>query len=108
LGCYPANVKPSGVKERCCWVWNVDEDDKPGTHWICVVKNNNNIFFFDSFGKSPRFFKRQYWLEYFRSLNCTYNLFTQLQRQSYIGRTCGVWCLVFFIPIIKMRIFLKR
>jgi hypothetical protein len=95
LGCYPANVKPKDIKDRCCWVWNVDEDDKSGTHWICVVKNDNNIIFLDSFGKSPRFFKREYWIKYFHSLKGTYTLHTQLQRQSYISRTCGVWCLVF-------------
>jgi hypothetical protein len=45
LGCYPANVKPDGVetKDCCCWVWNVDEPDKPGTHWVCVVKKRKNI-----------------------------------------------------------------
>jgi hypothetical protein len=76
-------------------VSNVDEDDKPGTHWVCVIKNNQKIIFFDSYGKSPRFFKREYWVNYFRSLKCTFNLHSQLQRQSYISRTCGVWCLVF-------------
>ena len=95
LGCYPANVKPTGVKKQCCWVWNVDEDNKPGTHWVCVVKDNQNIIFFDSFGKLPAFFKREYWVKYFHSLKCTFNLYTQLQRQSHISRTCGVWCLVF-------------
>ena len=45
LGCYPADVKPADVKpdgvetkDCCCWVWNVDEQDKSGTHWVCVVK----------------------------------------------------------------------
>jgi hypothetical protein len=46
LGCYPADVQPKGVKDKCCWVWNVDENDKPGTHWVCVVKDEQNIIFF--------------------------------------------------------------
>jgi hypothetical protein len=45
LGCYPANVQPKGVKNKCCWVWNTDENDQPGTHWICVVKDVQNLFF---------------------------------------------------------------
>ena len=95
LGCYPANVQPKGVKNKCCWVWNTDENDQPGTHWICVVKDVQNIIFFDSFGKTPIFFKRKYWLDYFRSLRCNFTVYTQLQRQSFISRTCGVWCLTF-------------
>ena len=43
LGCYAANVKPQGIKKQSCWVWNIDEDDKPGTHWICVVKDGQNF-----------------------------------------------------------------
>jgi hypothetical protein len=95
LGCYPANVKPKGIKNNCCWVWNTDEDTHEGTHWICIVKNENSILFFDSFGKTPIFYKRKYWMDYFENLKCDFNLYTQLQRQSYISRTCGVWCLEF-------------
>ena len=36
LGCYPANVKPDNVNQHCCWVWNVDERDKPGTLNSCL------------------------------------------------------------------------
>ena len=32
LGCYPANVTPENVRNDCCWVWNTDEADKPGSH----------------------------------------------------------------------------
>jgi hypothetical protein len=56
LGCYPANVKPDNVNQHCCWVWNVDERDKPGTHWVCMVKKDKDIIFFDSYGKTPTFF----------------------------------------------------
>ncbi|CAB3978620.1 ADP-dependent glucokinase [Paramuricea clavata] len=95
LGCYPANNYPKNIKDRCCWVWNTDEDDKPGTHWVCVVKDRQDIVFFDSFGKTPRFFGRKYWLDYFRSLRCNYSVYMQLPRQSYISKTCGAWCLLF-------------
>jgi hypothetical protein len=77
LGCYPANVQPKGVKNKCCWVWNTDENDQPGTHWICIVKDMQNIIYFDSFGKTPIFFKRKYWwiifAVYVAILQCTHN-----------------------------------
>jgi hypothetical protein len=95
LGCYPANVKPKGIAERCCWIWNVDEKDKPGTRWVAVVKEGPIIYFFDSYGKTPYWFKRHYWEKYFEKLNCKMELYNTSQIQSHISRTCGSWCLLF-------------
>ena len=63
LGCFPADVKPD-VRDKCCWIWNVDEQDKSGTHWVGVIKDSDKIIFFDSYGKPPTFFKRKYWAAY--------------------------------------------
>ena len=76
-------------------IWNVDESDKPGMHWIALVKKNKHIIFFDSYGKTLAFFKRDYWSRYFRRLDCEIELYSQVQRQSHISRTCGAWCLLF-------------
>ena len=95
LGTYPADVKPKTLQTHCCWIWNVDESDKPGSHWVAVVKNQKQVYFFDSYAKSPTFFKRQYWLDYFRDMGYTVNLYNDKQKQSYISRTCGIWCLLF-------------
>lgn len=37
-------------------VINLDPHDKPGSHWVALYSNfdNNQIYFFDSFGKKPR------------------------------------------------------
>jgi hypothetical protein len=95
LGCYPANVTPKGVVEKCCWIWNVDEKDKPGSHWVAVVKEDAIIYFFDSYGKTPYWFKRYYWEKYFSKLKCQMQLYNTNQIQSHISRTCGSWCLLF-------------
>ena len=96
LGCYPADVYPSNVRKHCCWIWNVDESDKSGTHWVAIAKNNKRITFFDSYGKTPKFFKRNYWLTYFQQeLKCKVSYYSPIQRQSYLSRTCGAWCLMF-------------
>ena len=57
LGCYPADVNPKNITENCCWIWNVDEKDKPGSHWVAVIKDKAIIYFFDSYGKTPFWFK---------------------------------------------------
>jgi hypothetical protein len=61
-----------------------------------IAKRNNHITFFDSYGKTPEFFKRTYWIAYFQQkLKCKVSYYSQMQRQSYISRTCGAWCLMF-------------
>ena len=95
VGCYPADVMPPTIKKSCCWIWNVDEQDKPGTHWVAIVKEDRNIFFFDSFGKTPQFFKRQYWLDNFRTRGWHVTMVNNAQIQAHVSRTCGVWCLYY-------------
>ena len=95
LGCYPADVNPKNITENCCWIWNVDEKDKPGSHWVAVIKDKNIIYFFDSYGKTPFWFKRHYWEKYFHHLGCKMHLYNTSQIQSHTSRTCGSWCLLF-------------
>lgn len=42
---------PNIVWERECMVINHDSSNNEGTHWTCYVKENNLVFYFDSFGK---------------------------------------------------------
>ena len=96
LGCYPADILPRNIRKHCCWIWNVDESNKSGTHWVAIAKRNNRITFFDSYGKTPEFFKRTYWIDYFQQkLKCKVSNYSLMQRQSYISLTCGAWCLMF-------------
>ena len=30
---------------------NLDEHDEPGSHWIAMVKHNNDLLVYDSFGR---------------------------------------------------------
>ena len=95
VGCYPADVMPKTINKRCCWIWNVDEKDKPGTHWIAIIKEDRDILFFDSFGKTPEFFKRQYWMDNFHKQGWGVTQVNNVQLQAHMSRTCGVWCLYY-------------
>jgi predicted GNAT family N-acyltransferase len=46
---------PATIKKRFCWIWNVDEKDKPGTHWIAIVKEDRDIFFSTVLERRPNF-----------------------------------------------------
>lgn len=36
-----------------CMIINHDSKENDGTHWTCYIKENKNVFYFDSFGKLP-------------------------------------------------------
>lgn len=51
-GVYPSDSFPS-VKQNAQFfsiIFNLSHHDKPGTHFIAVVKKQKEIFYFDSFG----------------------------------------------------------
>ena len=96
LGTYPADIltfeKKAKKKKRCGWIWNTDEQHLPGQHWVAVYKKDRTLYFFDSYGFSPKFYQRQYWqLKKYRFINLTKNIQLQANGTS----TCGAWCLLF-------------
>lgn len=36
------------------FIYNLDARDEPGSHWIGIVKKNNSILVYDSFGRSTK------------------------------------------------------
>ncbi len=95
LGCYAADIRPPNITENCCWIWNTDEDGKSGTHWIGVWRCKKDFIFFDSYGKNLSFYKREYWKSFAKELGCEFKLYSTVQRQSIISKTCSVWVLLF-------------
>jgi hypothetical protein len=94
LGCYPANVQPLGITANCCWIWNTDESGDSGTHWIVVWKDGDKFFFFDSYVKSTAFYKRKYWESFAKKIGCKFEVYSNIQRQSMVSKTCGLWALL--------------
>ena len=45
LGAYPADVIPVKIKTPCCWIWNTDEQNETGKHWVCVWLTKKKCFF---------------------------------------------------------------
>ena len=80
---YTADVKPN-IKSTCCWIWNTDNQDKDGQHWVTFYKTRSTIFF-NSYGKSIHFYDKYSYMSPFQ------NKQFQLLQLS----TCGAWCLLF-------------
>lgn len=69
-------------------ILNLNTSNKPGSHWVCYLKRNNQVNYFDSFGnlKPP--------LELVQYLkNCT--IFYNHDRYQHLSYDCGHQCLLF-------------
>lgn len=54
LGVFSINTMPTRIKVRSFFITNLSESDKPGTHWIAIVKpKKGHVEIFDSLGFRP-------------------------------------------------------
>lgn len=50
VGVYPSDKLPYLRHSQMC-IANLDASDLPGSHWIAMVKNGRDTYFYDSFGR---------------------------------------------------------
>lgn len=69
------------------YIVNLDNHNGPGTHWTAFIKNNNIIYYFDSFGLPPpiNILKINNKMIYYN----IYNI------QDIEEKSCGYYCLFF-------------
>ena len=68
-----------------CGIINLETSNKNGSHWVCWWRNENDKYYFDSFGINPD--KRV--IKYLKSPI----LYSTYQIQQYNDTNCGLWCL---------------
>jgi hypothetical protein len=76
------------------YIINYDTSEKAGSHWVCLMKNNKSIFYFDSFGIYPL----QKVLVTYKTHNVYYHS-TPLQKTS--SNICGHLCVEFIEYMLK-------
>ena len=54
IGTFPGCVLPSKNTKQYSFITNTDLHHQSGEHWNAWVVKENNIIFFDSFGRDPR------------------------------------------------------
>lgn len=81
---------------RECMIVNHDSINNNGTHWTCFVKEKNNVYYFDSFGKlAPPF-------EIVDYLGSHCNIFFNAEQyQNFDTVNCGHLCLRFLYEFYK-------
>ena len=74
-------------------VANTDPKNLPGTHWVCLYFDANDVGeYFDSFGSRP---SRDF--ESYMNCYCEYWTRNERQLQSIISKYCGAYCVWFCI-----------
>jgi hypothetical protein len=87
LGTFPANHIPVG---RGWSVINLDESDKPGSHWTVV----GPCEFFDSYGISPL---SHYILTHLKKRCKKKWWYNNISLQSYNSKVCGHYCIYYIL-----------
>ena len=70
-------------------IFNLENSDQSGSHWVSLSRKNNNIFIFDSFGIGhvPNNLYKIY---------KNYNIITNIYRiQDINSNLCGLFCVLF-------------
>lgn len=78
--------------EEGFYVVNFDKKGEPGSHWVCIEKEQDgSLTYFDSYGQKPPFFSdfKRLWGKKERVKRNTKQL------QHNYSTTCGQWCMYF-------------
>lgn len=53
LGVFPCDIQPKIQNNLCKFslIFNTDKHDKSGSHFVAIFRNENKLFYFDSFGE---------------------------------------------------------
>ena len=77
------------IKNNKSLIFNLQNSNQPGSHWISLSRKNNNIFIFDSFGIGhiPKNIYKIY---------KNFNIITKIYRiQDINSNLCGLFCILF-------------
>lgn len=95
LGVYPCDAYPIKffLIKNCSIIFNLSPHYEKGSHFVAILKKNNSIFYFDSFGKTCSNKDIKNFLRKFNG-NIYFNSKTIQHKNSFL---CGFFCLAFLI-----------
>jgi len=101
LGVYPCDSFPE-IKNRKSFslIFNMSKHNERGSHFVSVLKINQNVFYFDSYGKKC---SNNFILLFLKSLSDTY-FFNSFEIQPYSSIFCGVYSLGFLVSSQKFNL----
>lgn len=90
------NNLPKKYSKNECAIINLDDSSGPGTHWVAYFKNNNNVYYFDSFGNLPP--PKEFVTRLGSGVNIYYNY---KKYQNFETVNCGQLCINFLLKMNK-------
>ena len=93
-GVYAAN-KLNIIKTPSFNILNTDEFGKKGKHWIAMYINTDTCEFFDSLGKTPKYYHK-YWHDFLIEKAGKY-YYNNEQLQHSNSDLCGKYCIYYII-----------
>lgn len=88
---YASNRLPMFVSKPAYIIVNMDPDTKPGSHWVAIHIDKNNIGeYFDSFGRKPTGYHFS-----FMNRNCKRWSYNHKILQNALTSVCGKYCLLY-------------
>ena len=88
IGTFPADKEPKLHNRQMC-IMNLDPTGLPGSHWIALAKDNDEILIYDSFGRPTKdIYKTTY-------KNQKYTATEDDAEQDESEENCGARCLAF-------------
>jgi len=95
IGVFPIDMIPD-IKKNNSMVINLDSHDQPGSHWVGLFSNDNDVYYYDSYGLYPppevvKICKKS-------RLNCIYSS-NEIQHENSI--LCGYYVCHFIIEMNK-------
>ena len=96
-GCYSKDQIPL-IENNKFLIFNLQNSDQKGSHWVALSRKNNNIFIFDSFGVGhiPNNLYKIY---------KNYNIITNVYRIQHLdSNRCGMFCVLFCLYKVDSKI----
>ncbi len=93
-------------KKKIGVIFNLDEHDKSGSHWVAMFINCNLgiIYYFDSYGDpAPKQIRKLGWeiQKQSEKIGKRYKYKSNKIRHQYTESECGMYCLYFIIELLK-------
>ena len=98
LGTYPACMVPETNKTFYTFITNTHNHDEPGQHWNAWVVNKDNVFFFDSFGRSPKSLNYEEIIKRYKKI-----IYTSKCIQGVDSKACGYFC-IHYLYILSLKL----
>src|SRR5215813_3796827 len=98
LGVYPSDMLPEVTTYPSCFIANIQDHTKPGSHWVSVyIDEKRQSTYFDSFAEPPIQGFYSYLKRHAQSMS-----YNTVRVQSLMSETCGLHC-IFFLKLKSLK-----